>query len=195
VDQSLISKLKGHFWVNPRVIAFILTEPEWKSLYTWDAECIKVKVKHGAKAPKLISSHHVAGGLDLKDWSALLVNRWKNAHFWLAGRSFPKLPKFFRDIDIEDSDYLIFIRLTRMIDRGCHLCKVQDICPNLLGYLTHEFIHIVEYEQNTKMLPEKFEDYYGYVALLLKEIFSDELSVVEKLEAVNGAHKQFSLKV
>ena len=183
VDQSLISKLKGHFKVNPRVIAFILTEPEWKLLYTWDAECIKVKVKHGAKAPELTSSHHTAGGSDLKHWSALLVDRRKQAHFWLAGKSFPKLPKSFRNIDIEDFDYLIFIGLTRVVGRGCHLCKVKDICPNLLGYLTHEFVHIVEYEQSTKILPEKAEEYSSYVGSLLKEIFSAELSVVEKVEA------------
>lgn len=182
VDKSLISKLKGYYRVRPRVLAFILTEPEWRSLCTWDAECIRVKVKHGAKVPELTSSHQVAGGLDLKDWSALLVDRWKHAHFWLAGKSFPKLPKSFRNIDIKDFDYLILIRLTRVVGRGCHLCKVKNICPNLLGYLTHEFVHIVECEQGTKILPEEAEEYYSYVGSLLREIFSTELSVVEKAE-------------
>jgi len=183
VDQSLVSKLKDYYKVNPRVIAFVLTESEWRSLYTWDADCIRIKVEHGAKAPKLTSSHHVAGGLDLKDWSALLVNRWKQAHFWLAGRSFPKLPKCFDDINIEDFDHLIFIRLTRVIDRECHPCRVKDICPNLLGYLTHEFIHIVEYEQDSKILPETPEGYYSYVGAVVKEIFRDELSIAEKVES------------
>ena len=57
------------------------------------------------------------------------------------------------------------------------------MCPNLLGYLTHEFVHIVEYERSTIILPEKAEEYSSYVGSLLKEIFSAELSVVEKVEA------------
>jgi hypothetical protein len=183
VSQDLIAKLKAYYKTNPRVIALVLTEPEWTSLCEWDNDCNKIRIEHGIKPPTLKSSHEGIGGLAMKDWCACSSNRWRNTHIWLAGKLFPKLPKCFGGIDAENYDHLIFIRLAKTIQRNCQPCRVKDICPNLLGYLTHEFTHIVEYEQGVKILPEAPEAYYAYVGELLKEIFKDELIIAEKAES------------
>jgi len=70
------------------------------------------------------------------------------------------------------------MKMVEYTESECEFCRCESDCPNLLGYLTHEFVHIVEKESNVKIMPEDFPAYYWFVGKLMKQIFRDELARV-----------------
>jgi len=181
ISSGKIARLSEYFRKKkllkktPRVLALVLSDEELKA-YQQMTETLKEHLSSAGqiKYGTIRSKHEF---WDATGLHAVLVH--------LRGLPdeivFPQFCKQVLHIKKPSKyEYAIFIREGSVyVGDECSFCpaKHEDNCANLLGYLTHEFIHIVEREIGKRMLPEEYPDYYYVVGDYLIDIFPDAMDI------------------
>lgn len=192
ISQDKLNKLSSYFHkteaysTSPSILALIVDQKEWSDLVTYERLFEKEARKHGLRPPRRKSLHDVPTWKDMKRLKAALFHKDEHPHFWLPTSPLSTLSKSCGE-NIDDYDYVIIIRYSAtfmhpLCKKAC-LCFPFD-CPNMLMYLTHEYVHVVEKETNRKIMPESPSDSYSFTEQLMEEIFKGEV-----IKAINFHRK------